>query len=1015
MEFGELIDRAVFTALRPYQKTALLKINQYVSSDSMKQALIKMPMGTGKSTIIAVTSAFLPAVQSSIVVTATAAVKDQLLKDISEQVWAKMGINERPSKEILEIKPSTFINVPDKHTVFVTTIQALLLLKIKKPDEFELLRNKVDLLIFDEGHKEPANNWQTVIRSLEKKVVLFTATPVRNDVNKFQIDPNYTFSYPFQEARNQRYIREVEFETLQSDTTPDLRTFANKLFTRYEDYVQQEGCNRTDVKVIIRCGNYEDISAIVEVLKDRSTVLGIHEQFRDSGNDLLTHKVPEDIRTSDVIFWVHQYKLIEGIDNHQFCLLGIYESLPDPRSLIQQIGRIIRESNPSRQSIVLLWENELHQRDWWESYLEYERLTSLNPTEILFKYKEYFHRVKEANPLTAYINKKFLKRFAVDDVQEVEDKLKKYQIPKKTNVFEFLESLDDPQSAVDNLLEQITEEFNHIDVLILDRFKVEDKNTGCILYSRYENSSVLVGESFLEIKLEIVFFRVMGNKLYYFDSNQYIPFFIKKDWRRINATQLKKLFSRESQFSSMTVQNGNINFNDFNRMIVNSKDVSRMVPDVTDKFKLCTTLIGSKQGKKGVASLRRYVGFSNARIAQDTNAVPLTSYLSWLEEINNQINAATYQEHDIFERFAPISDIPTKVAPSSILLQFDTDKNLLKTGYGSSTEIDQIFYNITNSKFPLSWDGDIYEVEISFSSKIGKYIMGFTDPTREPNVYVDAKKRTKLLDWLNEEQAFQIIVEGNEYRYFMGNFYKIGVPADYSWLIDILDENELVFPGRIKKMNEKGPAKATVHNVMWHANSLFYLVAQRGSNISNTSTLKTLLSHAEYVVCTDLQTEIADFITISETTSTICFIHCKAGDSKLSASVFQEVCGQVVKNLDYVNPGSNRSPYNLSTWDGDWAHESYKVRLNRKIHNPGNLSAEDIWMKLKSIQKNPESKTYVIALMGDAFSKSKYLSEKGKTLGRQKPEVIQIDYILNQTATAVGRAQANFLVAFNKY
>lgn len=1012
-ELKNQIGEQMYAALRPYQQDALLTIYHYVSSQSTNQALIKMPMGTGKSTLIAITSSNLQSVNSSLVVTATTAVKDQLLKDIAEKVWVKLGVNERPSKEVVDIKPSKFTCVPENHTIFVTTIQSLLLLK-GKMTEFELLRNKVDLVIFDEGHKEPADEWQKVIRSFNKKVVLFTATPVRNDQNKFKIDPNYIFSYPFQMAREQGFIRSINFEGLRGDdnNTLDLSSFASKLFIRYEEYLQQEGLDIKDVKVIIRCGNAEDIEAMVNALKDKSSVIGIHEKF-NSDDEHLTDQVP-DVRSSDVVFWVHQYKLIEGIDNYQFSMLAIYESLPDPRSLIQQIGRVMRESENSRAAVVLLRENGSHQKEWWNSYLEFESLTTLNPAEVLFKYEDYFNNVKGANPSATYLNKKFLKRFSIEFDQGVEGKLKKYQVPRKTNVFEFTREVDDVQSIIEILMQQITEEFADLDVLILDRFKVEDKYSACIVYSRYENSSVLTGESFLEIRLEIVVFRIMGNKLYYYDSNRFIPTFIKKNWRRISANNLKKLFSNQSKFSSMTIQNGSINFNSFNRMIVNSQDVSRMVPDVTDKFNLCTTLVGSGKEEEGSPSQRRYIGFSNTRISQETHAVPLTSYLGWIEEIDDKINDVTHQEHEIFQRFAPITDIPTTVTPTSILFDFNTNDTNLITWYGSSTELDQSYYKIRNSKFSLIWDGDSFEVEISFLFKTGTYKLQFIDPINCPKLYIIDKKRMELLDWLNEEQEFQIIVEGNEHRYYMGNFYKVGVPEDYSWLTKILDENDIVLPRRVRKVNEKGDPKATVDKVMWDANSLFYLIAQRGTTISNASILKTLLSNADYIVCTDLQTEIADFITISESTKTICFIHCKAGDSKLSASAFQEVCGQVVKNLDYVNPSTFRTPYNISNWDNDWTHKNYKVRITRRIYNPENLSSQEIWSKLKTIQNSPESKTYVIAVMGNAFSKTKYSSEKRKGFSRQAPEVIQIDYLLNQTALAVQRAQAEFIVSFNK-
>lgn len=1015
MELDKQLDEELLSALRPYQKGALVNINQYLSSGSDQQALIKMPMGTGKSTIIAVTSSYLTSVQSTIVVTATTAVKDQLIKDISEEAWVKMGITKRPNKSVLEIKPSSLTSLPDTPTIYVTTIQALLMLKDKRSDIFQLLQSKINLVIFDEGHKEPARNWQSIIRSFDKKVILFTATPVRNDNNKFQLDPNYTYTYSYQEAKDQNYVRDLEFEYLEN--VDDIRLFAENIYNRLEEYILQEGLNKSSVKCIIRCGNAEDIRALVEELKDKSSVIGIHDSFNDAANSLLTDQVPVDVRESDVVFWVHQNKLIEGIDNHQFSLLGIYESLPDPRSLIQQIGRVIRKGEDSRKAIILLREHESNQEEWWNSYTEYERLISLNPEDIVFRYNDYFSKVNEANPSTAYLNKKFLRRFSVDSGQNVEDKLKKYQMPKKANIFEVLEDIDNVQYALDAMIKEISDDFSNLDFLVLDQFKVEDKQTGCILYSSYENSNVLVSESFLEIKLGITVFRIMENRLYYSDSNQYIPSIIFRDWKKVNASQLKKIFSRDSQFSSMTIQNGSINFNSFNRMIVDSQDVSRMVPDVTDKFNLCTTLVGSRKKRSGIPSLRSYVGFSNARISQGTAPVALKLYLSWLEEINRTINNdLSYQEHGIFQRFAPISDIPDTVTPVSILLQFNDEYGQLKTSYGTSTELDQIFYKINDSKFTLEWDTNLYEVEIKFSSKQSIYSLEFTNPTTEPNVYVvkKNKKKLSLLDWINQEQAFQIIVEGNLHRYFMGNFYKIGVPSDYNWLIKIFDENELVLPPRKKKVNEKGEIDPLTNKTMWDPNSLFYLVAQKGINIRNNSQLKMLLTTTDYLICTDLQTEIADFITVSESTDTVCFIHCKAGDSKLSASAFQEVCGQIVKNLDYVNKGSERKPYNLANWDGNWSHKRYKVTLNRKIYNPRNLSSEDIWRKLKEIQNKPESKTYVIALMGDAFSKSSYIAQKRRELEKQEPEVIQIDYILNQTALAVERAQAEFILAFNK-
>ncbi|MFG6497569.1 DEAD/DEAH box helicase family protein [Fictibacillus sp. UD] len=1008
------LDKDLLTALRPYQIEALCMIRQYISSDSMKQALVKMPMGTGKSTVIAVTGSELTPSQSVIVVTSTKAVRDQLIKDISEEVWLKMGLTKRPPKTVYMLKPSTLTNIPDSPTIFVSTIQALLTLKENYVDQFKNLQNKVDLVLFDEGHKEPASTWQSVIRSFGKKIVLFTATPVRNDSNKFQLDINFTYTYSYEKAKKHGYIRDITFEYMHIDN--EIKTFAERIYNRFKDYVVKESCDEGEIKCIIRCGNADEIRAMVEELKDKISVIGIHERFKNDSNDLLTDHVPENLRTSDISIWIHQNKLIEGIDNQQFSILGIYEPLPDPRSLIQQIGRVIRKGSESRKAIILLRENESYQKEWWDSYIEYERLISLNPEEIVFKYNDYFMKVREANPSTTYLNKKFLKRFSVNSDQTVEERIKKYQLPMKANVFEAIDHIGDVQSYIESFSEKIIDDFNSLDFLILDKINILDKRTACIIYSRYENSSILVNDSFLEIKLEIAVFRFLQNKLYYHASNQYIPSFIYDEWKKINAAQLKKILPNDSHISSVTIQNGSINYNSFNRMVVDSQDVSTMIPDVNDKFNLCTTLVGSRKKKLGTPSIRNYIGFSNARISQGTEYITLPSYLDWLEEIDMKITNSSYQEHGIFHRFATVTDIPAKVAPKSILFQFNEEDVTLKTDYGTLTELDQLFYTIKDSKFNLKWDDNSYEIDIKFSFKEGKYVLNLTTPTNEPNVYVSIKNKSKirLLNWLNEEQAFQIIVEGNTHRYFMGNFHNIGIPSDYNWLENIFDEYTLSLPARTKKINEKGnKAKGSIYKSIWDPNSLFYLVAKKGDNITNISTIKTLLQDADYVICTDLQTEIADFITISETTQTVCFIHCKAGKSKLSASAFQEVCGQIVKNLDYVNKGSNRRP-NYTYWEKEWVNSYYKVKANRNIFNPNNLTAEGIWRKLKEVQNNPNSKTKVIALVGDAFSKSRYLAEKNKKFEKQKPEVIQIDYLLNQTAVAIGRAQAEFLLSFNK-
>ncbi|USK82554.1 DEAD/DEAH box helicase family protein [Peribacillus frigoritolerans] len=73
--------------------------------------------------------------------------------------------------------------------VFITTIQeALAKIRSEKNGEYNRLKEQVNLILFDEGHKEPASSWSNTIRGFEKKTILFTATPIRNDHQIFNVD-----------------------------------------------------------------------------------------------------------------------------------------------------------------------------------------------------------------------------------------------------------------------------------------------------------------------------------------------------------------------------------------------------------------------------------------------------------------------------------------------------------------------------------------------------------------------------------------------------------------------------------------------------------------------------------------------------------------------------------------------------------------------------------------------------------------------------------------------------------
>ncbi|MFD1171218.1 hypothetical protein [Oceanobacillus picturae] len=591
-------------------------------------------------------------------------------------------------------------------------------------------------------------------------------------------------------------------------------------------------------------------------------------------------------------------------------------------------------------------------------------------------------------------------------------KLEKYQLPKKTNIYESHLEEFDINSAFTIMLDAIHNELILRDNNILDKVVINENHTGCFIYANYYNSPYLTEEVLLEQKIGILIFRIIEKTLFLYDTTNFTPEHIKEEWKRISALKLKKLFDRDTSFSAATIQNGSINFNHFNRMVLYSDDIAQMAPSISDQYNFLTTVQSKQNNLSGHSSLRRYVGFSNARISQASAMTRLDLYIEWLDQLYHSLYREG-DEHTFFQRYAPVTDIPVETEPISILLQFE-DHELIQDSIGNLIDLDSIFYKITDGVFSIKFEQEEYEVEITFNTIKSKYNLQLRNGEDGPDIFFG---KQRIINWLNDNQSFQLLLSQNEYRYFKGHFYKLGIPSNYNGLLNYLDEN-LIQLSPSTKINEKGkfykngaPQPPTE---IWDQNSLFYLVAKKGINVNNDSKLKRILQNASYIICTDLNSEIADFITVSEETNTVCFIHCKAGKRKLSASAFQEVCGQILKNLDYVNDLSNRLPVDTDRWNGNWTHSCYKAVVNRRISNANNISTQDIWNKLKEIQKKPDSTTYVIALVGDAFSRETYERESRKSWGRQKPEKIQIDYILLETALAVERSQAKFLVSYTK-
>lgn len=193
----------ILNQLFPCQRDAMRMIEFYLKSSVMKRsALVQMPMGTGKTGIMALCATQFPKYKRVLIVAPAEYLTRQIEYALTTKFWKDAGLEPPKRLRVRRFTPST-LDPKDLSTAgtFICTIQSLQQIHAQlERGQYEGLKGVIELVLFDEGHSEPALTWAKAIRSLGTKIILFTATPYRNDYRKFRVDTNYVYQYHYDDA-----------------------------------------------------------------------------------------------------------------------------------------------------------------------------------------------------------------------------------------------------------------------------------------------------------------------------------------------------------------------------------------------------------------------------------------------------------------------------------------------------------------------------------------------------------------------------------------------------------------------------------------------------------------------------------------------------------------------------------------------------------------------------------------------------------------------------------------------
>ncbi|MEH7247626.1 DEAD/DEAH box helicase family protein, partial [Neobacillus niacini] len=429
----------LFQKLYSFQKETLLTIEKYLRSKTKKNALMKLPTGTGKTLIIAYVGNYYKKYKNILIVSPSKGITDQLTEELQKRIISKFEL-KTSFKNVEKLYPSNIRDLlkTKKGTIYICTAKTINDIRENHFEDFKKLKEKISLVIFDEGHREPAKMWQQTIQALNKKVILFTATPLRNDNNSFYLDNKFVYNYSFQRAIDENRIRSPRFIKYQGVNT--LEEFLNEVVHLTK---QIEEKNNAKIKTIIRFNNAIEILKAKDYLnKKDEKVTAIHDTFKTDIEDGLFKNIPNP-KVSPSTFWIHQNKLIEGIDDNDFSLLAIYDSFNDVRSLIQQVGRIIRKNDLVSESLVIYRGGSVDQEKLFKEYLNYESKLNEDKDLINFNYDDYFNKITSYLPNVMHTNNRFLEKINYLKSELDEELIDNFRLPLQTNVFYIKDSLEE--------------------------------------------------------------------------------------------------------------------------------------------------------------------------------------------------------------------------------------------------------------------------------------------------------------------------------------------------------------------------------------------------------------------------------------------------------------------------------------------------------------------------------------------------------------------------------------------
>ncbi len=908
---------------------------------------------------------------------------------------------------------------------------------------FGQLLELIEVVLVDEGHREPAKEWARAVRRFGSPTILFSATPYRNDLRFFRVgrdSDRYQQQYRFHTAVSRRTIRDVRFvpalEAYSHPPEDDLRRprrllnsarhFSKQLLDFYEsELLPNLPADVVTPRVIVRC----ETGAAVEAVKDSierelvarnagvlasSQVLAVHDRFKASKAPNEYPSVPRreslgEEYPDDAVYWVHQYKLTEGLDDRDFCAVAFFQRFKNSRGLVQQVGRILRNPGRGDRPALVFHDPRDDLGEEFEGYRSFERAprSIVGPEEIVFEFAK-------ALPDWFYFGGRY--REAIDygrgDREYIEDVIKGLRVRKTALVFR---SRRGPtESELKSILLEYSEALEEKDSVEIGLWsKTEPSHqVGVVLHCRIEQTPYLCDRAFFDISLSPSVFYWRQGFFFLQGSSSAVPTRLVGEVKPVEPHALEALLPPDvTRFTQVSLTNCDLGRSSLRRRAIAAYALEDIAPGLGDHFQFASAAVGSVH-ESGVDS-RRYLGFTRSRVTQpEAENGDIAAFMKWADSLVGGLRKPPDRSHPVLQRFAQYVSAGEDEQARHILLEFDEFFNVYQSGLFGET-FSSLAADVDPDDGTFSCQVGDREILGKVKYRRGRFYLESRqlDEDFEPR---DENVRLHPTTFLTQRAHFRVVTSEGK-LYADGRFYLPRTPLwENGRLEDLGIFHSVPSLGEVTKKEKGGKGKFSRlpdEKLTWEEGSVFHVID------ADPALFEAADFNPDLLVCDDLGTELADFFALDLAKGKICQIHAKAygGDEAFSAgaSPFHDVHAQVVKNLEYLNPVHTVAPDRSRRWNGVWKWNKKSKQGVRRIRRaPAGFTGARIADEVNGLVRSVETQKEVWVVLGKGFAVKELLAAVG---GGKVPDYhsVQLLYLLqscNDQVSAVGAKLRVFTV-----